>query len=227
MALSGVLSGQCVCSVPICFDVLLRFTLMFPNHNISQPLQHVPKFATSCPTIQFTGILWYWGHRKRSYGWGALRSLKLPALCLLLYFCQHHDLAYIYQHKTRVLNERYQKTPRSQQLDVEEEEVCPRCFWWLKDCRVLGNRPFSLFSCLLVCPTGCHVKRTWRSKSQPRTVVTCCFDQQSFIFHVGFVVHKLALGHPSTSVFFLSVSFHQCSTLTFIHLPSTQHNFTK
>jgi hypothetical protein len=58
----------------------------------------------------------------------ALRILKLPALCLPLYFYQPHDLTYVNLHKTRVLNESYQKTPRSQQLEVEEDEVSPRCF---------------------------------------------------------------------------------------------------
>jgi hypothetical protein len=46
----------------------------------------------------------------------------LPTLCLLLYFCQPHDLAYINQHKTAVLNESYQQTPRSQQLEFDVKE---------------------------------------------------------------------------------------------------------
>jgi hypothetical protein len=54
---------------------------------------------------------------------GALQSLKLPALCLVLHFFRLHDLAYINLHKTRVVNESYQKTPRSQQLEVDGEVV--------------------------------------------------------------------------------------------------------
>jgi hypothetical protein len=73
-------------------------SLTFPT-----PFNTLPKFATSFPTIQFTRILLYWIHRKKSYERpNGVSTFPLSAYCCIPH--QPNPLAYINQHKLLVVH---------------------------------------------------------------------------------------------------------------------------